>query len=53
MITRKLLSPSDLTKAQVLHIYELTEVVMACKNKDLIFAAFKIVTPSLEGFNDS
>lgn len=53
MITRELLSLLDPIKAQVLYIYELTEVIIVHKNKNLVFTAFQVVALSLEGFNDS
>ena len=52
MVTRKLLGPLDLMKAQVLYIHESTEVVMVRKDKDLIFAAFQVVAPSFKSFNN-
>ncbi len=50
---RELFGPADLKKAQAFCIYELTEVIIVSKDKDLVFAAFKVVAPSLKGFNDS
>ena len=31
---------TDLIKTQILYIYELTEVIIISKNKDLVFAIF-------------
>ena len=53
VVLRELLGPVDLTKAQAFHIYELTEVIMVNKDKDLVFAAFQVVVPSLKSFNNS
>ncbi len=39
-VLRELLGLVDLTRAQILCIYELAEVIMVSKDKDLIFAAF-------------
>ena len=40
MVSRELLGPADLTRAQAFHIYKSTEVIMVSENKDLVFAAF-------------
>ncbi len=40
-------------RAQAFGIDELTEVIMVSKDKDLVFAAFQVVAPSLKGFNNS
>ncbi len=40
VVLKELLGPANLTRAQVFHIYELIEVIMVSKDKDLIFAAF-------------
>ncbi len=37
VVSRELLGPSDLTKAQAFRIHESTEVIMVSKDKDLIF----------------
>ena len=52
VITRELLGPTDLSGAQALCIHELTEVIMVRKDENLMLAAFQIVTPRLEGFDD-
>ena len=52
VITRELLGPTDLSRAQALRIYELTEVIVVCEDKDLMLAAFQKVAPSLECLND-
>ncbi len=53
MVSRELLGPADLTKAQAFRIDELTEVIMVSKDEDLVFAAFQVVAPSLKSFNNS
>ena len=40
VVARKFLSPIDLSKAQTFCIYELTKVVVVCKDKNLVFATF-------------
>ncbi len=52
MVSRELLGPADLIRAQAFCIHELTEVVMVNKDEDLVFAAFQVVVPSLESLND-
>ena len=47
------MGPTDLSGAQALCIHELTEVIMVRKDENLMLAAFQIVTPRLEGFNNS
>ena len=53
VIMRELLGPTNLFGAQALHIHELTEVIMVRKDKNLMFAAFQIVTSRLKGFDNS
>ena len=53
MLLKELLSLANLTRVQTLCIYELTEVIMISKNKSFVFAAFSIVAPSFENFNNS
>ncbi len=53
VVSRELLSSPNLSRAQALRIHESPEVVVVRKNEDLVFAAFWVVGPSLEGFNDS
>ena len=53
MVTKELLGPPDVLRAQALCIHELTEVVVVRKDKDLVFAIFQIVALSLKGFNNS
>lgn len=40
MVSRELLDPADLLKAQALSIHEIAKVVIIGKDKDFIFAAF-------------
>ena len=40
MILRELLAPADLTRAQIVYIDELTEVIIVCINENFMFAAF-------------
>ncbi len=53
VVSRELLGPADLTRAQAFHIHESTEVIMISKDEDLVFAAFQVVAPSFKGFNNS
>ena len=52
MITKELLGLSDLAKAQALCIHESTELIVVHKNKDLVFAAFQVMAPSLKSLNN-
>ena len=52
MVSRELLDPADLFRAQVLCIHKTTEVIVVRKNEDLMFAAFQEVALSLEYFNN-
>ncbi len=40
VVSRELLGPANLTRAQAFCIHKLTEVIMVSKEEDLIFAAF-------------
>ncbi len=53
VISRELLGPANLARAQTLRISESTEIVVVSDDKDLIFAAFQVVAPSLKGFNNN
>ena len=53
MVSKELLGLANLTKTQAFSIYELTEVVIVSKDKDLVFAALQVVTPSLKSLNNS
>ena len=50
---KNLLSPVDLTKAQNVYIYKLTEVIIVIKNKNFVFAAFWVVFLYLQCFYNS
>ena len=52
MVSRELLGPADLFGAQALCIHKTTEVIMVRKDDNLMLAAFQIVTPRFEGFDD-
>ena len=52
VVSRELLGPTDLARAQALHIYESTEVIIVSKDEDLVFAAFQVVAPSLKNLNN-
>ena len=53
VVSRELLSPADLTRAQGLCIYELIEVFMVSKDEDLVFVVFQVLALSLQNFNGS
>ena len=53
VVLRKLLSPANLSGAQTLCIYKTTEIVIVCKDKNLMLVAFQVVAPSLEYLNNS
>ena len=52
MVLRELLCPADLSGTQVLYIYKTTEVIVVRKDKNLIFAAFQVMAPSLKCLNN-
>ena len=45
MLLKELLDLSNLFGTQVFSNYKVTKIVIICKNKDLVFATFKIVLP--------
>ena len=53
MVLGELLGPADLFGAQTLCIHEATKVVVVCEDEQLVLVTFQIVTPYLEGFDDS
>ena len=53
IVSRKLLGPTDLSRAQVFCIHEATKVVVVCEDKHFIFAAFQIVMLYFESFDNS
>ncbi len=52
VVSRELLGPVDLTRAQTFCIHESTEVVVVSEDKDLIFAAFQVMVSSLKSFKN-
>ncbi len=53
VVSREILGPAELTRAQAFRIHKSTEVIMVSKDKDLIFAAFQVLAPSRKSFNNS
>lgn len=53
IVTKELLSPTDLMGAQALYIHKLTEIIMIDKYKNLILTTFQVVVLSFKGFNNS
>ena len=53
MVLRELLGPANLSGVQALCIHETTEVIVVCKDENLMLATFQVVIPRLEGFNNS
>ena len=53
MVLKELLGPADLSGAQALCIYEMTEVIVVCKNENLMLAIFQVVPPDLESLDNS
>ena len=53
MVLRELLSPIDLSGAQAFCIHEVTKIVLICEDEQFVLTAFQIVTPYLEGFDNS
>lgn len=51
MVSRALLSPTDLTGAQALRLHESTEVVVVSQHESFVLTAFEIVPPILEGLD--
>ena len=52
VVLRKFLGPADLSAAQALCLHKPTEVVVVGEYEHLMLRPFKIVPPSLDGFND-
>ena len=40
IVTKELLGPADLIRAQTFYIHELSKVIMVSENKDFMFVAF-------------
>lgn len=53
MVLKELLSSANLAKTQTLCIHKIIEILIISKNQDLVFAAFQVVAPCLEGFNNN
>ena len=53
MVPRELLSPADLSGAQAFCIHKTMEVIVVCKDENLIFAVLQVVALSLEYLNNS
>ena len=53
MVSRKLLGPTNFLGAQALYIHKTTEVIIIRKDKNLMLAAFQVMTPYFEGFDNS
>lgn len=53
IVPRELLGPSNLIKAQILCIHQLTRVIMICKYQNFMLTVLQIVALSLKGFNNS
>ena len=52
VVIQEFLSLADLFGAQILHIHELAEVVVVGEYKNLILAAFQIVSLGLKNLNN-
>ena len=52
VVSRELLGPANLSGAQTLRIHETIEVIVVCKDKNLMLAAFQVVASSFEYFNN-
>ena len=52
VISGERLSPTDLSRAQALCIYESTEVIMVGKHQNFVLTTFQIVSPGLKSLND-
>ena len=53
MVLRELLGPINLSRAQTLCIHETTEVIIIYKDENFMLAAFQIIAPYLEGFDNN
>ena len=52
VVIRELLGLLDLMRAYALSIYKPTEVVVVCKDKDLVFTTFQVVAPNFKNLNN-
>lgn len=53
IVLKKILSLLDLTKAQIYYMHKLTEIVIVCQKKDLIFTVLQVVMSSFKSLNIS
>ena len=53
IVLKELLSPADLSGAQIFYIYETIEVIVIYEDKNLIFVIFYIVMSCLKVFDNS
>ena len=53
MVSREFLSLANLFEAQTLCIHETTEIIVVRKYKNLLLAAFKVMTPCFKSFDNS
>ena len=53
VVSKEVLRPTDLTRAQAFCIHESTKVIVVSRDKDLVFAVFEVVATSFKSFNNS
>lgn len=53
VVLKMLLSLLNLAGAQILCLHEPAEIIVIGDNKNLIFAVFQIITPSIESLNNN
>ena len=53
IVVKELLGLANLSEAQTLCIYRITEVIVVRKDKNLLFATFQIVTLRFKGLDNS
>ena len=53
MVSKELLSSTNLSGAQALCIHVVTGVIVVSKDENLMFSAFHVVAPCFESFDDS
>lgn len=53
LVLIELIYLADLTITEIFCIYELIEVIIVSKDKDLVFAIFQVVGPRLKSLNNS
>ena len=52
MVLKKFLGSINLLEAQILYIHKIMKVIVIYKDENLILAAFQVMAPSLEYFNN-